>query len=191
VFRKKNSELIIGEFDYAPNQIGRRVSVSSDTIKRRLEKTGLIDDCYRDEKGWLRIPYSVAVELIGEKAMQAPLPAPAKSIPKRRQFPTTQGRRRRKREFVEDESDDFDRLNTADFKDRDSGRGRALDRKSPAQAFRERQEYFEELARQMFKAGITPEMIHAQVAKNFEEYLRKTYPQNYPQNPSGGKQTEQ
>jgi len=156
--KKEISTFMIGEFDYSPAQIARRVGVSVNTIKTRLEKTGLIDRCYRDEKGWLRIPHSVALDLIGEQAMQIQLTAPATQ--KRRQ-PVRKGRRQPLQEqFVEDE-----------FSDRDYSREPV--RLTPAQQLRERQEYAEELAGMMLRAGITPKMLYAQVAKNFEEYKRR------------------
>jgi hypothetical protein len=80
----------VKEIRLQPGRLARKLGISKDKLMSELKRTGLIYKCVRDEKGWLWIPWSVAIELVGAESLAVE--------PKRRK-----ARSRKKKQ------DDFDR----------------------------------------------------------------------------------
>ena len=53
------------EITYTIGRLSKKLGMSSTPLRRHLESSGLIAECYRDVRGWLRIPYSTALRLTG------------------------------------------------------------------------------------------------------------------------------
>ena len=58
-----------GDFSYSPGQLGKKLGVTATTVKRYLKKTGLINQCYKDDNNWWRIPQRVAVKFISPESL--------------------------------------------------------------------------------------------------------------------------
>lgn len=56
---------------YLPGALADKLGISKQRLVRHLKETGLIMYCQRTERGHLRIPYSVAVQLVDSPAVLA------------------------------------------------------------------------------------------------------------------------
>jgi hypothetical protein len=122
-----------------------------------LNETGLIHRCYRDDNGWWRIPYRIAIEVAGPEALAVELP---KGKPR--------GRTAKKRKSSE--TDDWDEL-----VDELMERKEPL-RQPPTNSISERAkrlveeklQYDINRAMQLLQAGVTPQM-YAEEVKRYRE----------------------
>jgi hypothetical protein len=131
LFLKNKKEMMI-----QPGRLARKTGVSKPKLISELRRTGLIHKCVRDEKGWLWIPWSVAIELVGAESLAVE--------PKRRKTP-----RRKKKQ------DDFDREVEELFRPSQPPQFRSgYDKR-----FAELERHSKQVAEKLVRAGVTIEDI--------------------------------
>lgn len=151
------------ELTYTAGKLGRKLGVSREKIRDSLEKLGLMKDCYKDQNGWLQIPYSVAVQLSSEAALAVETPKEKSS------------KRKRKSAAKEEEEDlDLVELGLMPPKTKEDYFPSARKRTETAnqiavQKFATQREYCRTLACLLSQMGVTPQMYMEAYKKQKEE----------------------
>ena len=69
VFHRPQAREIEKEISFTPGRLANKLGIGKSTLKKHLEASGLIEECFYDEHGWLRIPYSTACKIAPPEAV--------------------------------------------------------------------------------------------------------------------------
>lgn len=69
VFHRSQAREIEKEISFTPGRLANKLGIGKSTLKKHLEDSGLIEECFYDDHGWLRIPYSTACKMATPEAV--------------------------------------------------------------------------------------------------------------------------